>query len=111
MRKMWLAIAWVVAGFGIAVGVRAADMPEFRIVLQNHQFQPATLKVPANTRFKVLVTNRNPVPSEFESGDFNREKIVLPNTTVTVFIGPLDKGSYRFFDDFHQATTGTLVAE
>lgn len=111
MRIGWLAIAMIVLCCGVAVGARAADVPEFHIMLQNHQFQPATLKVPANIKFKLRVTNRNPVPSEFESSDFNREKIVLPNSTITVFIGPLDKGSYKFFDDFHQATTGTLVAE
>ena len=89
----------------------AAAMPEFHLVLKNHKFEPATLKVPANTKFKVLVTNHNAMPSEFESTDFNREKIVLPNSTITVFIGPLDKGSYKFYDDFHQATTGKLVVE
>jgi heme/copper-type cytochrome/quinol oxidase subunit 2 len=111
MRIWLLAIALVVLGGGVSAGARAADMPEFHLVLQNHQFQPATLKVPANTKIRVLVTNKNAMPSEFESSDFNREKIVLPNSTITVFIGPLDKGTYKFFDDFHQATTGTLVAE
>lgn len=112
MRKQWLTMALVLAGgLVVAVSGRGAGMPEFHLVLQNHQFQPATIKVPANTKFKVLVTNRNPMPSEFESSDFNREKIVLPNSTITVFIGPLDKGTYKFFDDFHQSTTGTLIAE
>jgi hypothetical protein len=101
----------VAGGLAIAVGARAAAMPEFHLLLQNHEFQPATLKVPANTKFKVLVTNHNPMPSEFESTDFNREKIVLPNSTITVFIGPLDKGTYKFYDDFHQATTGVLIVE
>jgi hypothetical protein len=95
----------------IAVAAHAEATPEFHLVLQDHKFAPATLKVPAGTKFKVLVTNRNATPSEFESTDFNREKIVLPNSTVTVFIGPLAKGSYKFFDDFDHATTGVLVAE
>ena len=104
-----------VLAFGMAMALAApsmaASMPEFHLTLQNHQFQPATLKVPAGTKFKVLVTNHNAMPSEFESSDFNREKIVLPNSTITVFVGPLDKGTYKFFDDFHQATTGVLIAE
>ncbi|MGH8214139.1 MAG: cupredoxin domain-containing protein [Rhodanobacteraceae bacterium] len=95
----------------VATSAVAETTPEYRLVLQNHKFEPATLKVPANTKFKVLLTNRNPMPSEFESTDFNREKIVLPNSTITVFIGPLGKGTYKFFDDFHQATTGVLVVE
>ncbi len=95
----------------MAVTAHAEATPEFHLVLQDHKFEPATLKVPADTKFKVLVTNRNATPSEFESTDFNREKIVLPNATVTVFVGPLAKGSYKFYDDFNHATTGVLVAE
>lgn len=89
----------------------AADMPVFDLVMQNHKFEPATLKVPADTKFKVRVINKNPMPAEFESAEFNREKIVLPGSTVTVFIGPLKAGKYRFFDDFHQETKGVLVVE
>ncbi|HLI16687.1 MAG TPA: cupredoxin domain-containing protein [Rhodanobacteraceae bacterium] len=95
----------------VAVAAHAETAPEFHLLLQNHKFEPATLKVPANTKFKVLVTNRNTTPSEFESTDFNREKIVLPNSTITVFIGPLDKGTYKFYDDFDHATTGVLVVD
>lgn len=101
----------VLAFLGAAVVAHAETAPEFHLLLQNHKFEPATLKVPANTKFKVLVTNRNTTPSEFESTDFNREKIVLPNSTITVFIGPLDKGTYKFYDDFDHATTGVLVVD
>jgi hypothetical protein len=87
-------------------------MPEYKLVIRNHQFTPSTLKVPANTKFKVLVANQDSTPSEFESNDFSREKIVLPGSTVTVFIGPLARGQYKFFDDFHQSTgNGVLIVE
>lgn len=111
MRKLPCSIAIVLACAFVAGGAGAEVQPEFHIVLQNHRFQPALLKVPANTRIKVLVTNHNSMPSEFESADFNREKIVLPDSTITVFVGPLKQGSYKFFDDFHPSTTGVLVAE
>ncbi|HJP97559.1 MAG TPA: cupredoxin domain-containing protein [Rhodanobacteraceae bacterium] len=112
MRRSILSLVLVLAGIGVvAAGASAEAMPEYKLVLQDHKFEPATLKVPANTKFKVLVTNRNAMPSEFESSDFNREKIVLPDSTITVFIGPLAKGTYKFFDDFHQTTTGELVVE
>jgi hypothetical protein len=107
----WLPVLMIACAAAFAAQAHAEGAPEFHLVLQNHKFEPATLKVPANTKFKVLVTNRNATPSEFESSDFNREKIVLPNSTITVYIGPLDKGTYKFFDDFNQATTGMLVAE
>lgn len=110
MRKFVFALA--LAGAVVcATTASATDAPEFHLLLQDHKFVPASLKVPANTKFKVLVTNRNTTPSEFESTDFNREKIVLPNSTITVFIGPLKPGAYKFFDDFHRTTTGTLIVE
>ncbi|HUW25669.1 MAG TPA: cupredoxin domain-containing protein [Gallionella sp.] len=89
-----------------------AEMPEFALTIHNHRFEPTTLKVPANTKFKLQVTNKDTTPSEFESYELNREKVVLPDSTVTVLIGPLDKGTYKFFDDFHQDTgQGVLIAE
>jgi hypothetical protein len=100
---------------GLAALVPAAhadDLPEFRLVLQNHTYQPAELKVPADAKFKLVIENRDASPEEFESTDFNREKIVLPNSSTSVYIGPLKAGSYRFFGDFHQDTAqGRLIAE
>lgn len=96
----------------VSASASAADMPEFHLTIKDQKFEPAQLTVPANTKFKLHVTNNDTTPSEFESNEFNREKIVLPNSTISVFIGPLDKGSYKFFDDFHQDTgKGVLVVE
>ncbi len=90
----------------------AAEMPVFALTIHNHRFDPATLKVPADTKFKLRVTNKDTTPSEFESNELNREKIVLPGSTVTVFVGPLNPGQYKIFDDFHQDTgQGVLIAE
>ncbi len=87
-------------------------VPEYRLVVRDHRFLPSQLTVPAHTKFKVLVTNQDSTPSEFESSDFNREKIVPPGSTVTLFIGPLVRGRYKFFDDFHQSTgNGVLIVE
>jgi len=96
--------------FGGAAG--AADVPQYQLTIKDHKFTPAQITVPAGVQFKVLVSNRDSTPSEFESNDFNREKIVLPNSEITVFIGPLDKGHYKFFDDFHQDTgQGVVIAQ
>jgi hypothetical protein len=120
MNRTYLLRSFVLIGLVGAMGAHARAfgasptqaMPEYKLVIRNHQFTPSTLKVPANTKFKVLVSNQDSTPSEFESSDFSREKIVLPGSTVTVFIGPLDKGQYRFFDDFHQSTgNGVLIVE
>jgi hypothetical protein len=37
---------------------------------------------------------------------------VLPNSSITVYVGPLRAGNYGFFGDFHQATAkGRLIVE
>ncbi len=120
MIRRYLLRSFVLMGLASAMGAHAdalgaspvQAMPEYKLVIRNHRFSPSTLKVRADTKFKVLVTNQDSTPSEFESNDFSREKIVLPGSTVTVFIGPLSKGKYKFFDDFHQSTgNGVLIVE
>lgn len=96
----------------LPLAVHAAEVPEYTLTIQNHRYQPTELKVPADTKIKLRVVNKDSTPEEFESVDFNREKIVMPNSSITVFVGPLKTGSYRFFGDFHQDTAqGTLIAE
>jgi hypothetical protein len=92
--------------------VAAADPPEFALVIKNHVYQPSELHVPADTKFKLRVTNEDATPEEFESTDFNRESVVLPHHSIVVFIGPLRAGTYGFFGDFHRDTAqGRLVVE
>ena len=108
-RTAWL-LALLIAAVPLAAA--AAEMPEFALTIQNHRYEPTMLKVPANTKFKLRVTNKDRTPSEFESNDLNREKVVLPGSTITVFVGPLKPGQYKYFDDFHQDTgQGVLIAE
>ena len=104
----------VAAPFMLAlVGVTFADsMPEFTMVLKNHVYQPSELKIPAGTKFKIIVRNEDATPEEFESTDFGREKIVPPNSSIEVYVGPLKAGTYGFFGDFHQDTAkGRLIVE
>lgn len=90
----------------------AQEVPEFTLTIQDHRYQPTELKAPAGTKIRIKVVNRDSTPEEFESTDFNREKIVMPNSSITVFVGPLEAGRYNFFGDFHQDTAqGTLVVE
>jgi hypothetical protein len=88
-----------------------ADEPSFSIVLKNNQFVPSEVQIPTGVKVKLVVHNDNPTPSEFESTQFHREKIVPPGQEITVFVGPLDPGSYEFFDDFHPETRGHLVVK
>ncbi|MGH8160162.1 MAG: cupredoxin domain-containing protein [Rhodanobacter sp.] len=90
----------------------AADAPGYTLVLKNHRYLPNELRIPANTRVRLDVVNQDPSPEEFESNDFPAEKIVMPNSRMSLFIGPLKPGCYGFFGDFHQPTAqGVLIVE
>lgn len=84
---------------------------EYVLKLENHHFSPQELTIPAGTKIRLTVKNLDPMPAEFESSDLNREKVIGAHSKTIVFVGPLDAGKYKFFDDFHRDTTGTLVAK
>ena len=90
----------------------AADAPSYTLTLKDHRYQPSELRIPANVRIKLELINQDPSPEEFESNDFPAEKIVMPKSSATLFVGPLKAGRYHFFGDFHQPTAqGTLIVE
>ena len=102
-------LAGVLLGVGPLSSVQAMDV--FALTLQNHQFAPTELQVPANERFSIEVENRDPTPAEFESTDLHVEKIVIGGGKITVSAGPLKPGTYVFFDDYRPDTTkGTITA-
>lgn len=88
-----------------------ASDPTVPLALQNHQFVPAQLSIPANTKVELIVSNKQTTPAEFESTSLHREKVVPPGGTVSVYVGPLDPGQYEFFDDFNSQTRGTLTVK
>lgn len=90
----------------------AADVPSFELVIKDHKFAPAELTIPAGQKVKLLVKNQDSTPEEFESHDFNREKIIPGNSSATIFVGPLKAGEYKFFGEFNEATAqGKLIAK
>ena len=107
MRRLILAAALV---FAAAIPALADD-PIVTITLRDHQFTPTEVPVPAGVKVKLLVKNAQTENAEFESNSLHREKVVSAGGEITVFVGPLDAGSYEFFDDFHNATRGHLVVK
>ncbi len=90
-----------------------ADAPvSIKVQLKDHQFVPARVEAPADTKFELVVENMDSTPAEFESHELNREKVVGGNKTITVKLGPLKAGEYKFFDEFHEKTAqGVLVVK
>ncbi len=105
-------LSLLLLSFFAAAPSPAADPLEFRIVIQNHRFVPAEIKVPAGQKIKLIVENQDPTPEEFESYSLNREKIVPARSEITVMVGPLKPGKYEFFGEFNMSTAlGALIAQ
>jgi hypothetical protein len=101
-------------GFSVCLPVLswADGSGPYTIVIKDHQFIPHQLSIPIDQKIKITIDNQDPTVEEFESFDLNREKIVSGNKKIVVFIGPLPKGTYKYFGDFHQKTAqGIIVAQ
>ncbi|MHB8422812.1 MAG: cupredoxin domain-containing protein [Leptospirales bacterium] len=83
---------------------RASTQNVFSITIQQHTFQPNSIKIRQNQPFTIHVTNNGNHPEEFESYDLEFEIIILPHHSINVPIRPLPPGSYEFFGDFHPRT-------
>lgn len=108
-------LAAVAIGVGLllaAAPAAQAEEVEVTINIKDHKFDPAEVKVPAGKALKITVNNLDDTPEEFESYEFQVEKIIGGKQSAVVRVKPLDKGKYNFFGEFHEATAqGTLIAE
>ena len=111
VRSAIFAFASVAAVAVTASAVRA-DEPSFAIEFNDGTMTPLRLEVPANTRFKINLTNKGKTPAEFESNELRLEKVLAAGSASTLVIRTLDPGEYKFFDDFHpDAPQAVLVAK
>lgn len=78
-----------------------AKRPEYHIEIKNHLFYPAEIIIPANKKVKLVIFNHDNKAEEFDSFSLNREKVIFPHRSATIFIGPLSEGEYDFFGEFH----------
>jgi hypothetical protein len=100
-------------GLSLCLAIPAvAKTPVFEIEILNHLFVPDELRIPANTKVKLVVHNRDATPEEFESYELNREKVIMGGRKANIFIGPLAPGVYPFFGEFNPRTAqGRVIAE
>ena len=112
MRILLFTIGLVLAAVADLPEHARAQESEITIVIRNHRFEPAEVRVPANKRITITVVNDDPTPEEFESVPLKVEKVIPGKSKATVRIGPLKPGRYKFFGEFHEATAqGVVIAE
>jgi hypothetical protein len=92
-----------------ATPVRAQGMPTFRIEMKDGTISPLRIEAPANKPFKLELHNTGKTPSEFESTELNREKVLAPQSQSFIVFRKLSPGEYTFFDDFHPEAPKALL--
>lgn len=103
---------WAAAVTVLLTATAAASPPVIELEIRNHLFQPDVLRIPANTKVKLVVYNRDTTPEEFESFELNREKVIVGGAKAIIFIGPLPPGEYPFFGEFNPNTAlGKIIVE
>lgn len=90
----------------------ADDAATFELMLKDHRFTPAEIKVPAGKPITLHVKNGDSTAEEFDSDDLTVEKVITPGATGTIHLHALNAGRYKFEGEYHEDTAqGVLVAE
>jgi len=88
----------------------AAEMPTFMILGQGGKLIPATLKIPAGQRVKLVFRNLGPGPEEFEITEMRIEKVLAEGSESFAVLPPRKHGDrIRLFGEFHPGTAECLI--
>ncbi len=104
-----IALTTLIAGLTAPQALADADI---KLVLENHKFTPAEIRVPANQKIRIVIDNRDDTPEEFDSTSLRAEKVIPGKTKGLVIVGPLKPGRYPFAGEYAADTAqGVLIAE
>lgn len=107
MKKIIIALL-----MSFSLSVFAEEAVKIDLVIKNGKFEPEIIKAPADKKIEILVDNQGPGAEEFESIPLKREKIIPAGRKATIKVGPLKKGEYSFFGEFHIETAqGKLIID
>jgi plastocyanin len=112
INKKIAAFAIAASCIGLIGRAQAAEEAvTFKLEMTDGKLNPARIDVPAGKRIRIEVKNTGKGAAEFESVELRKEKVLAPGAESVVVIAPLDPGTYKFFDDFHQQAQGVIVAK
>lgn len=90
----------------------AQETQVYKMTLSDHRFDPAEVTIPANTRVRLEVHNKDNNFEEFHSDALKTEKIIGPFKRGIIMIGPLPPGVYEFMGEFHAETAqGQIIVK
>src|SRR5260370_273328 len=86
---------------GAIVPVLAEEASTFEIVIKDHRYEPAEIKVAAGRPFVIRIKNLDPTAEEFESPALKVEKVIAGGSEGTVRARGLAPGRYEFIGEYH----------
>lgn len=90
----------------------AEDARIIKVEIQDHTFTPDRIEVAAGETFILEVSNRDPLPEEFESMALHIEKVIAGHTDGKIRINGLEAGEYAFIGEFHaDQANGVIVVK
>ncbi|WP_174874365.1 cupredoxin domain-containing protein [Vogesella oryzae] len=102
----------LIAALLLPFAAHADDLPTFKLELNDGKLNTRQINAPAGKRFKIEFINKGKTAAEFESLSLRKEKVLAPGAESFVTLGPLSPGEYKFYDEFHMATTqGVIVVK
>ena len=89
-----------------------AQAPMQELIIRNHRFEPAELRLQAGQRASVHIRNLDPTAEEFDSTALKVEKVIPGFSEGVVHLNSLPAGRYPFIGEFHRDTAqGVVVAQ
>ena len=111
IKQQFMVLNLAAALFMLSPLASAADQ-QYELTISGHEFTPAEITIPANTKIRLLVHNKDDSAEEFHSDSLRREKIIGSKMTGKINIGPLSPGVYTFMGEFHARTAqGRIVVK
>ena len=103
-------------GIGLFLGIAAPhagdEVLQFDMVIKDHRFAPAEIRVPAGKRAVINLRNDDPTAEEFDSTALNIEKVIAGGRSGVVRLRPLEPGRYLFIGEYHAETAqGVIVVD
>lgn len=96
----------------MAAGVAATGNARYIVEFTDEGLVSNRITVPAGEVVTLVIKNSSKSPIEMESPRLHIEKILKAGASVEVTLNRLAKGSYPFFDEFHEdLSRGEIVAE
>jgi plastocyanin len=111
-QRIILSVAALATIVGQSMPAWAQDSTKIEVILKDHVYQPAELRVPAGRPIVITIENQDATAEEFDSSALKVEKFIPGNSSATARVRPLAAGRYRSIGEQHEDTAKVvLVAE